>query len=276
MIYGFHISISGGLSKVTERAVRRGCGTIQIFSRNPRGWRYTALDPVEVETFKAQMRESAITPVVVHMPYLPNPASPDDELHRKSIDSLIEELRRADLLDSPFVVVHVGKHMGSTIDEALRRVASAVNAALAEVRNDVLLLLEGTAGQGSEVGCEFSQIRDVIAQVDEPHRVGVCLDTAHMFEAGYDVSTREGLDKTLAEFDDLVGLDKLHLLHLNDSATPLGSHKDRHWHIGKGEIGLEGFRIIVNHPKLKGLPGIMETPPGEEEDITNMQVIRSL
>ncbi len=276
MRFGFHISISGGLSKVAQRAVERNCQTVQIFSRNPRGWKYGPLSSDEAKLFQTALRRLDISPVVVHMPYLPNPASPDEGLYRRSIDSLAEELRRAQLLGAAFVVVHVGKHMGSSVEQALEKVAAAVNQALEEVETEVLLLLEGTAGQGTEIGYSFSQIRDVFARLESPNRVGVCLDTAHIFEAGYDISTDEGLEKTLQEFDQLLGLDRLCLLHLNDSKTPLGSHVDRHWHIGEGEIGREGFRRIINHPKLRNLPGIMETPPGEAEDKKNMQTVRSL
>lgn len=276
MRFGFHISISGGLSKVAQRAVDRDCQTIQIFSRNPRGWKYGPLSPDGVRLFQIALRRLDISPVVVHMPYLPNPASPDADLYRRSIDSLAEELRRAQQLGAAFVVVHVGKHMGSPIGQALKRVAVAIDQALERLETEVLLLLEGTAGQGTEIGHSFSQIRDVLAQLENPTRVGVCLDTAHTFEAGYDIATDEGLEKTLQEFDELLGWDRLHLLHLNDSKTPLGSHVDRHWHIGEGEIGREGFRRIINHPRLRGLPGIMETPAGEAEDAKNMQVVRSL
>ncbi len=276
MRFGFHISISGGLSKVAQRAVDRDCQTIQVFSRNPRGWKYGPLSPDEVRLFQIALRRLDISPVVVHMPYLPNPASPDADLYRRSIDSLAEELRRAQQLGAAFVVVHVGKHMGSPIGQALKRVAVAINQTLEQVETEVLLLLEGTAGQGTEIGHSFSQIRDIFAQLENPNRVGVCLDTAHIFEAGYDIATDEGLEKTLQEFAQLLGLDRLHLLHLNDSKPPLGSHVDRHWHIGEGEIGREGFRRIINHPRLRSLPGIMETPAGEAEDAKNMRTVRDL
>ncbi|MEO0116219.1 MAG: deoxyribonuclease IV [candidate division WOR-3 bacterium] len=277
MRFGFHISIGGGLSKVLERAQKRSCQTIQIFSRNPRGWRYTKLDLKEVEIFKKDMVENDIYPIFVHMPYLPNLATKAKTLFQKSVSSLIAELERCEIMGIPFLIMHVGKRMGATEEEGLRRVAEGINEALAKVKNKVILLLENTAGMGSEIGYKFEQIQKIIELVEEKNRVGVVLDTAHAFEAGYELRTKEGLDNTLREFDQIIGLKKLYCLHLNDSKTDYASRVDRHWHIGKGKIGLEGFRLIVNHPLLKHLPGIMETPRDDTKlDLMNMKVIKGL
>ena len=277
MRFGFHISISGGLSKVVERAKVKGCEAIQIFSRNPRGWKCTPLNLDEVKKLREDLRKSAISPLFVHLPYLPNFASPQNDLYSRSIDSLCEDLKRAAVLGAPYLIIHVGKRLETPEKRALRSVSRAINQGFKRVMNGVALLLENTAGQGSEVGWSFEQIRKIIDGVEDDQRVGVCLDTAHAFEAGYDISTREGLEKTLKEFEELIGLERLHLVHLNDSKTPLSSRVDRHWHIGEGFIGLEGFRNIVNHPKLAHLPGIMETPrKGDQEDLRNMKTIRSL
>uniref|UniRef100_A0A7C3Z305 Probable endonuclease 4 n=1 Tax=candidate division WOR-3 bacterium TaxID=2052148 RepID=A0A7C3Z305_UNCW3 len=277
MRFGFHISIGGGLSKVLERAKKRSCETIQIFSRNPRGWRYTKLDQKEVGIFKRDMAENEIYPLFVHMPYLPNLATKAKGIFKKSVDSLITELERCEILGVPFLIMHVGKRMGATEEEGIKRVAEGINEAFRRIKNKVILLLENTAGMGSEIGYQFSQIKEIIDAVEERERIGVVLDTAHTFEAGYDLRDKEGIDKTLREFDELIGLKRLYCLHLNDSKTDFGSRVDRHWHIGKGKIGLEGFRLIVNHPLLRHLPGIMETPRDDTKlDLMNMKTIRRL
>ena len=277
MRFGFHISIAGGFSKVIERARKRGCETIQLFSRNPRGWAYSPLDQQEVNQFRGDFSRSAIFPLFVHLPYLPNLASEDRELYEKSLDALQVDLGRSSSLGADYLIIHVGHRVHLSEDEAISRIAGGINDAFRKVDNAVILLLENTAGQGTEVGHRFFQLRKIIQGVDEGERMGVCLDTAHAFAAGYDLSTREGLERTLEEFEEQVGLEKLHLVHLNDTRSPLGTHVDRHWHIGEGNIGLEGFGNIVNHPLLAHLSGIMETPrKNDVEDLRNMEVIRSL
>ncbi len=277
MRFGFHISISGGFSKVVERAKAKGCDTIQLFSRNPRGWRYSPLKDSEVEKFKRDKEVSGIDPVFTHLPYLPNLASPDPNLLRISTLSLKEELKRAEILDAGFIVVHIGARLNSSLEEAIARISDSINTTFNDLKNNVILLLENTAGEGSEVGDKLSVIGSVIDRIEDKDRVGVCLDTAHAFEAGYDLSIKKGLDDTLKELGDTIGLDRLYLLHLNDSKTPLGSHRDLHWHIGDGYIGLEGFGNIVNHPLLLHLPGIMETPRKDDrDDIKNMRTIKEL
>uniref|UniRef100_A0A7C6AAB4 Probable endonuclease 4 n=1 Tax=candidate division WOR-3 bacterium TaxID=2052148 RepID=A0A7C6AAB4_UNCW3 len=277
MRFGFHISITGGFSKVGERARQKGCQTIQLFSRNPRGWQYTDLDQKEVLAFKKDVQNLGLSPVFVHMPYLPNLASGEKDLFRKSVASLIEDLKRCEILAIPYLIMHVGKRLQTSEDLALKNVATGINQAFAKVSNRVKLLLENTAGMGSEIGYNFAQLQAIIDMVEDKNRIGVVLDTAHTFEAGYDIATKEGLDKTLKEFDKFVGLKRLFLLHLNDSKTELGSHIDRHWHIGEGKIGKDGFRNIINHPLLKHLPGIMETPrTDDKEDLKNMKTIKSL
>ena len=277
MRFGFHISISGGFSKVVEKAEIRGCETIQFFSRNPRGWKYDSLDHDEVETFHTSIQSSNLSPLFLHLPYLPNVASKESKFYSRSIDSIVTDLERAEQLGAPYLIIHIGHQMESSEDEAIEAVAWAINQAFDRVRNSIVLLLENTAGQGTEIGYEFGQIKKIIEGVEERDRIGICLDTAHAFGAGYDLSRKEGIERTLESFDRMIGLKRLHLLHLNDSKTPLGSRKDRHWHIGEGYIGLEGFRYLINHPLLKHLPGIMETPRKDTvEDLKNMKVIRSL
>ena len=250
---------------------------MQLFSRNPRGWKFKNLPADQVEEFKAQLAKSGISPCFLHLPYLPNLASASKDLYAQSVDSLCEDLARAGSLMIPFLVVHVGKRLELSEKRAIARVAAAINKSLKRVANGVMVLLENTAGQGTELGWNFLQLREILSLIKERDRIGICLDVAHAFQAGYNVSSQKGLDETLAEFDRLIGVRHLHLLHLNDSKTLLGSHADRHWHIGEGHIGLEGFRNIVNHPLLVHLPGIMETPRTDiKDDRRNMRVIRGL
>jgi deoxyribonuclease-4 len=277
MRFGFHISISGGFSKVVEKAKIRSCETIQFFSRNPRGWKYGPLDNNDVETFRTSLQSSGLFPLFLHLPYLPNVALKESKFYSRSIDSIVTDLERAEQLGASYLIIHIGHRMESSENEAIEAVAQAINQAFDRARNSIILLLENTAGQGTEIGYEFSQIKKIIEGVEEKERIGICLDIAHAFEAGYDLSNKDGIERTLESFDQVIGLKRLHLLHLNDSKTPLGSRKDRHWHIGEGYIGLEGFRWLVNHPLLKHLPGIMETPRKDTvEDLKNMKVIRSL
>jgi deoxyribonuclease-4 len=277
MRFGFHISIAGGFSRVAERAEVRGCETIQLFSRNPRGWRYGPLDKEDVEEFRSSIKSSGLFPIFLHLSYLPNIASQESKFYKRSVDSVITDLERAKKLGAQYLIIHIGHRMESSEDQAIEAVSQGINQAFEKVRNSVILLMENTAGQGTEIGYTFDQIKRIIENVHEHQRMGVCLDTAHSFEAGYDLSNKDGLERTLETFDQTIGLKRLHLLHLNDSKTPLGSRKDRHWHIGEGYIGLEGFRNLINHPLLRHLPGIMETPRKDTvEDLKNMEVIRSL
>ncbi len=277
MRFGFHISIGGGFHRVAERARRLGCQTIQIFSHNPRQWKSSSLSEDEVKMFKEDIAREEIYPVFVHMPYLPNLASPEESLYSKSVESLYKDLIRTGILAIPYLVIHLGSKGNSEEGEALARISQAISETFIRVRNKVIILLENTAGQGTEVGYTFSQIKAISDQVEDRNRIGVCLDTAHAFEAGYDLSRAKGLEEAIEDFDRSIGLEKLYLIHLNDSKTPLGSRVDRHWHIGEGYIGLEGFRRIVNHRQLSHLSAIMETPRQDDrDDLKNMSVIRGL
>jgi deoxyribonuclease-4 len=211
------------------------------------------------------------------MPYLSNIASFKSKFYKRSIHSIATDLQRAEQLGAQYLIIHIGHRMESSEDEAIEAVSQGIDQAFQKVKNPIILLMENTAGQGSEIGYNFEQIKGIIEGVQDNERLGVCLDTAHTFEAGYNLSSKDGLERTLKNFDQAVGLKRLHLLHLNDSKTPLGSRKDRHWHIGEGYIGMEGFRNLVNHPLLRQLPAIMETPRKDTvEDLKNMEVIRSL
>jgi len=277
MRFGFHISIAGGFSKIVERAHVRGCETIQFFSRNPRGWKYSPLNEKDVKAFRSSIQTSTLFPVFLHLPYLPNIASLKTNFYNQSIHSIATDLQRAEHLGAQYLIIHIGHRMESSEEEAMVAVSQGIDRAFKMVKNGVILLMENTAGQGTEIGYQFDQIKKIIEGIHDPQRVGVCLDTAHSYEAGYDLSNKDGIEKTLEAFDKAIDLKRLHLLHLNDSKTPLGSRKDRHWHIGEGYIGLEGFRYLINHPLIRHLPGIMETPRKDTvEDLKNMEVIRSL
>ncbi len=277
MRFGFHISIAGGFSKIIGRAKVRDCETIQFFSRNPRGWKYGPLDKNEVDHFRSLVKPSALFPLFLHLPYLPNIASKDSQFYERSIRSIIVDLQRAEHIGAQYLIIHIGHRMKSSEEPAIEAVSQGINQAFERVKNSIILLLENTAGQGTEIGYTFEQLARIISGIDEEKRIGICLDTAHAFEAGYDLSRKEGIEQALESFDRTIGLKRLHLLHLNDSKTPLGSRKDRHWHIGEGYIGKEGFRELINHPSIRTLPGIMETPRKDTvEDLKNMKVIRSL
>jgi len=278
MRFGFHIWIGEGFSKVPELARKRRARTIQFFSRNPRTWALSLIPEEEVKKFREGVEALDIKPLFLHMPYLPNLVSSKEDFYIKSIDALSKELERAEILGAQFLITHMGSRREASEDESIERLIKAINYSLDRVQNKVTVVVENTAGQGKQIGYKFSQIKTVIDGVENRERIGVCLDTAHAFQSGYDLSQRDGLERTLEEFERLIGLDKLKLLHLNDSKTPLGSRVDRHWHIGEGYIGSEGFKNIVNHPKLFHFPGIMETPHKreEEDDIRNMSKIESL
>jgi deoxyribonuclease-4 len=269
--------MAGGFSKVRERAEEVGCKTMQLFCSNPRGWKTAALDDEEVAQFRADFKDADISPVFVHAPYLPNLAASQPAYAKRSVDALVEQARRCDALGVRFLIAHVGKALGATEEQALKQVAKNATAVLDRSPKSVTLLLENTAGMGSEVGHGFAQLGSIIAGIEQKDRVGVVVDTAHAFEAGYDLRTRAGLDQALREFDQHVGLARLHLLHLNDSKTEFGSRVDRHWHIGKGRIGREGMREVVNHPLLRNLPAVMETPrDSAADDRRNLRAVKRL
>ncbi len=260
-----------------QRAEELGCDTIQLFTRSPRGWAAPKLDENDVAKFRRDTRTSKICPVFAHAPYLPNLAAVDPEIRKLSIAAITDDLKRCAILGIKFLVVHVGKALGADEKVAFKKVADNLNRILKIAENQVMVLLENTAGMGSEIGYRFEQIAEIIDLVEQRDRIGVTLDTAHSFEAGYDWRSRPTVDETLRHFDRTIGMGRLYLIHLNDSKTPFDSRVDRHWHIGKGEIGIEGFKVIVNHPLLKKLPAIMETPRKSiKEDLENMRTVRSI
>ncbi len=276
MKLGLHLSIRGSIDRAVDRAVERSCNTLQMFSRNPRGWRSRKLELGEVESFRVKLKDGGIWPVFVHTPYLLNLASPKEDVCRKSVVVLKDELRRADELGVPFVVTHLGSHLGYGKRKGFRRIVDAVNDAFSVVENDVVLLLENTAGTRNSMGSSFEDIEYIASRIEDRGRVGVCFDTCHAFAAGYDLVSRGAVEYTLRRFDEVIGLEELRLVHLNDSKGGLGSRIDRHEHIGVGKIGERGFRNIL-HSRLGQLPMILETPIDKRRsDVENLRKVKEL
>ena len=279
MRLGAHESIGGGLHKAFDRAQSVGCETLQIFVKSNRSWAVKPLTEEDIARFKAKAEETGIQPVVAHTSYLLNLGTPDDTLWKRSRDTLIIELERCEALGVPYLVLHPGSHVGTGEEAGLARVAQAlgeVHAATPGFRAQILL--ETTAGQGTNLGYRFEHLGWLLEHTPTGERMGVCLDTCHVFAAGYELRTPEGYADTMEAFDRIVGLERLLALHLNDSKGDLGSRKDRHEHIGKGHIGLEGFRHVLNDSRLANLPGLLETPKSDDlhEDRENLVVLRSL
>jgi deoxyribonuclease-4 len=266
MRIGLHVSIAGRIYESLERARALGCNTMQIFSRNPRGWAVSALSGPDTDRFRALKKRYDIKPVVVHIPYLINLASPDNRLYEKSIDAYVEDLKRADALGAEYFVTHLGSHVGSGEDNGIRRFTEALETIIGRARAKTMILLENTAGSGNAIGYRFEHLGAIISALGTRANVGICLDTAHTFESGYDIKSKPGLEKTLKDFDRSLGFDLIKVIHFNDSLSAAGSHVDRHQHIGKGEIGLEAMARIINHPAFKAAAFIMETPKKTDKD----------
>jgi deoxyribonuclease-4 len=273
---GVHVSIAGGLDRAVDRAVERRCDVFQIFSRSPRGWRAKDLSGDEVERFLTKMKASGLALAVDHMPYLPNLASPKEEVYSRAVELLLAELERCQRLHIPYLVTHMGSHLGSGWEAGKMRIVDALDAAFSHTNRDVMLLLENTSGTKNSMGGSFEEIAAIIDAALSPN-VGVCLDTCHLFAAGYELRTPKGLQSTLEQFDQSIGLERLKLMHLNDSRGTFGSRLDRHEHIGLGEIGAVGFSGILRDESLQNLPMILETPvDGRRDDAGNLRAARVL
>lgn len=255
---GVHVSIAGSIDKSVDRAVAIGCNTFQLFTRSPRGWSFSDIPANAVSLFVEKLKKTDISPVVDHMPYLPNLASPNDEAYKKSVETLKAELLRCTLLGIPYLVTHLGSHLGSGEEKGCARLVSALNTAIGEVKTNCMILLENTAGQKNSMGTTFEDIRAIMDKTDYPKRIGFCFDTCHAFAGGYDIRNKIG--EIMDQMDDVVGLSKLKVVHLNDSKGDLGGHLDRHEHIGLGMIGEAGFRLTLAEKRIRSLPLIMETP----------------
>jgi deoxyribonuclease-4 len=279
LAFGAHVSVAGGVDKAFARADEFAMEAIQVFTKSERQWKARPLENEVVERWYSERARTGIEKIVSHASYLINLASPKDDLRLKSILAFQEELERCETLGIFGLVIHPGAHTGSGEEAGIAAVAESLNRvheALPDLR--ALTLLETTAGQGTTLGRTFEELAAIIDGVEAKDRVGVCLDTCHIFAAGYDFRTDEGYAETMRNFDATLGIDRLKAIHLNDSKFPLGSNRDRHEHIGEGEIGLEGFRNLVNDPRLAGLPGLLETEKGDDnvEDGHNLATLRGL
>jgi deoxyribonuclease-4 len=287
-VLGAHQSIAGGFTKAVERAVETGCQCLQVFTRNINRWDVAPLDPAEAAAFKGAVKAAGLRLVIAHDSYLINPASADRSLRRKSIAGLVTELERAEALGIPWVVAHPGAAGEQPIDVAVARAADGIAEALAVTKNLAAgILIETTAGQGSCLGATFAEIGTMLARIDAvpglAQRVGVCLDTCHVFAAGYALAPKAALDATLREFDACIGLGRLVAIHANDSKKDCGSRVDRHEAIGKGKIGRDAFRLLLEDRRLRGIPLFLETPKenarGEmtpAQDRANLAALRRL
>ncbi len=276
--FGAHESVAGGLHLAFDRLRQVGGQALQIFTRNQRQWRPPPLASEEISLFRQAWQESGLAPVASHASYLINLASGKPELIHKSITAFIEELHRCQQLGIAFAVIHPGSHGGDGVETGLARFTVALDQVLAATPPAVKALLETTAGQGTSLGSRFEELAAILERSRFPQRLGICVDTCHIFAAGYDIRSQSAYEQTMAECDRLLGIEQIRFFHLNDSLKKLGSRIDRHAHIGQGEIGLEGFRNLLNDPRFASHPMILETDKGEDlqEDRDNLAVLRRL
>jgi deoxyribonuclease-4 len=278
LLLGAHFSIAGGLHKALYTAREYGCTALQIFTKNASTWKERVLSQKEMETFDRARREADITAIASHTPYLINLGTPEKEKFERSCNALACEMTRSSQLGIPWVVHHPGAHMEAGEVAGISRIAEGINRVLLEDTGP-LLLLETCAGQGTTLGHTFEQLAAIAEQVEQRDRIGFCLDTCHIFAAGYDIRTETAYHDTMAAFDLVLGLDRLKVIHLNDARRKLGSKVDRHHHIGKGKIGLKGFSLIMTDKRLARIPKILETPKkvgGIDWDRRNLAVLRSM
>ena len=277
MKLGVHVSIAGSIDLSIDRARSLGLNTFQIFTRNPRGWKFSDLKESNIVNFKNKILSENISTVVCHMPYLPNLSSPKEDVHDMSINALSSELERCNTLGIEYVVTHIGSHLGTGLEKGLDRVVKACNTALSNSSNNTMIILENTAGTKNNVGSKFDELKYIFDNVNDKSRIGFCFDTCHAFAAGYDLSTSKSVIDTLNKFDQIIGLKYLKVVHLNDSKGELGNGLDRHQHIGRGFIGESGFRELLKNSIIKQLPLILETPIDETfDDEYNINKIYSL
>ena len=273
------MSIAGGGSRALERGASIGCATVQIFLKNNMQWRANGLVAEEIVEFQARQRATGIAPVFAHSSYLINLAATNPAFLRQSIAALVDEIERAEALGVPFIVMHPGSHMGRGEAAGLKTIVRSLDRVLASTRRSrVQIALETTAGQGSNLGYRFAHLGEILARVKQPMRLAGCVDTCHLFAAGYDLRTTAGYRQTMRELETTVGRERVVAFHLNDSKTPLGSRVDRHAHIGQGQLGLAAFRRVLRDRHWRRVPMVLETPKSDDlhEDVENLRVLRSL
>ena len=276
MQIGCHVSISGSIDKSVDNAVERNCSAFQIFTRNPRGWHAKDLIKEDIDAFKSKLKSSEIDrfATCAHMPYLPNLATPKNDGFEKSVNTLISEVERCAQLGIPYLVTHLGSHLGTGEEAGIKKLVKALTKA-GQTKNDVMILLENTAGQKNSVGSDFKQLGEIFKQLKPGKKFGVCLDTCHAFVAGYDLRTADKVKETFKEFDKHVGIENLKILHLNDARGEIGCNLDRHYHLGLGGIGEEGITSVVKFANKKKIPIILETPIDDDrDDFENVKIAK--
>ena len=276
MQIGCHVSASGSVDKAVDNAVERNCSAFQIFTRSPRSWHAKDLTKEVIDAFKSKLKASKIDrfATCAHMPYLPNLATPKDDAFEKSVNTLINEVERCAQLGIPYLVTHLGSHLGTGEEAGIKKLVEALTKA-GQTKNDVMILLENTAGQKNSVGSDFKQLGEIFKQLKPGKKFGVCLDTCHAFVAGYDLRTADKVKETFKEFDKYVGIENLKILHLNDARGELGCNLDRHYHLGLGGIGEEGISSVVKFANKEKIPIILETPIDDDrDDFENVKIAK--
>ena len=276
MQIGCHVSASGSIDKSVDNAVERNCSAFQIFTRSPRSWHAKELTKEVIDAFKSKLKDSKIDrfAICAHMPYLPNLATPKDDAFEKSVNTLVSEVERCAQLGIPYLVTHLGSHLGTGEEAGIKKLVEGLTKA-GQTKNDVMILLENTAGQKNSVGSDFKQLGEIFKQLKPGKKFGVCLDTCHAFVAGYDLRTEDKVKETFKEFDKYVGIENLKILHLNDARGEIGCNLDRHYHLGLGGIGEEGIRSVVKFANKKKIPIILETPIDDDrDDFENVKIAK--
>lgn len=278
MQIGCHVSISGSIDKAVDNATERECSAFQIFTRNPRGWHAKDLSDSDITNFKNKLKTSRIDrfATCAHMPYLPNLSTPKEDGLEKSVNMLISEIERCGKLGIPYLVTHLGSHLGTGEEAGIKQLVKALNKA-GQTKNDVMILLENTAGQKNSVGANFEQLAEIFDQLKPSKKFGVCIDTCHAFVSGYDLRTEKSVKDTFTKFDDTVGFENLKILHLNDAKGEIGCNLDRHYHIGLGNIGEKGLSEVIKTANKKKIPIILETPIDDvRDDFGNIRKVKEL
>jgi deoxyribonuclease-4 len=279
ILLGAHMSVSGGVHTGVDRATSIGCTALQVFTKNNNQWNGKPFTENDIVLYKQKIAAAGIAPVVSHDSYLINLCGTNPDILKKSRAAFIDELERCEQLGIQLLNFHPGSHLGLGDEEGIKAICESLNIAHDATKDfKVKSVLEATAGQGTNVGYKFEHLRAIIDGVAHPERMAVCIDTCHIFAAGYDISTEKGYKETFKQFDEIIGLERLVAFHVNDSKKGLGSHVDRHEHIGKGSIGLKGFEMLMNDERFVHIPKILETPKSDDlhEDVENMNVLKGL
>jgi deoxyribonuclease-4 len=275
MRIGLHVRVAGGYPKAVEHAKAAGCTALQVFSSNPRGYRRSAIDLPALASFAQMRREAGIDPCAIHTPYLINLASADPKIAQGSLRLLENDLEVAARGEMRFVNTHLGSYGTRDRDEAFGAICRSLETALEAIEPGVFLVLENSAGAGNLAGGTLEELGALVRSLAHP-QLGVCLDTAHAWASGYAIDTKESVDRFVDEAERQIGVDRILMFHFNDTQVPLGASRDRHWHIGEGHIGFEGFRALLAHPELREKTAILETPGDDADDLRNMQTIRAI